>query len=297
MEIPAYRLGTVSVEGTSHPVAVAGESMINLAEALGVDGPDALLCAFADWENARGKIEAAVAEAAQVIPPGEAEIQTPLMYPDKVICAGANYYDHVAEVGIENIKERMKTPYFFFKPAKTTLVGPGETIDYPVGSKAFDWEIELAVIIGKRSKGVSLEDAPGIIAGYALSIDLTARDLQLSAPDFFQIDWYAGKAQDTSCPLGPFITPAHLLPDPQDLVLDLTVNGEQKQHASTSGMIFSIAELVSEATKFVTLEPGDIILTGSPAGVGKASNTYLQRGDRLVASSPDLGRLELTVRQ
>ncbi len=296
MEIPAYKLGTVLVEGASHPVAVAGESMINLAEALGADGPNALLVAFADWENARGKIEAAVAEAAEVIPPGEAEIQTPLMYPDKVICAGANYYDHVAEVGIKNIKELMTTPYFFFKPAKTTLVGPGETVEYPVGSKAFDWEIELAVIIGKRSKGVPVDDALGIIAGYALSIDLTARDLQLSAPPFFMIDWYAGKAQDTSCPLGPFITPAHLVPDPQDLVLDLTINGEQKQHASTSGMIYSIAELVSEATKFVTLEPGDIILTGSPAGVGKASNTYLQHGDKLVASSPDLGRLELTVR-
>lgn len=296
MEIPAYKLGTVLVEGTSHPVAVAGESMINLAEALGADGPEALLGAFADWENTRGKIEAAVAEAAQVIPPGEAEIQTPLMYPDKVICAGANYYDHVAEVGIENIDELMTTPYFFFKPPKTTLVGPGETIDYPVGSKAFDWEIELAVIIGKRSKGVSTDDALDIVAGYALSIDLTARDLQLTAPPFFMIDWYAGKAQDTSCPLGPFITPAHLVPDPQDLILDLTVNGEQKQHASTGGMIFSIPRLISRASEFVTLEPGDIILTGSPAGVGKASNTYLQRGDKLVASSPDLGKLELTVR-
>lgn len=299
MEIPAYRLGTVSVEGSSHPVAVVADSMISLAQALGDDGPGALLRALANWDDARAKIEAAIADAdpAQAIATGEADIQAPLMYPDKVICAGANYYDHVAEVGIENIDDLMTTPYFFFKPPKTTLVGPGETIDYPVGSKAFDWEIELAVIIGKRSKGVAVEDALGIIAGYALSIDLTARDLQLTAPPFFKIDWYAGKAQDTSCPLGPYITPAHLVPDPQDLVLDLTVNGEQKQHASTSGMIFTIAQLVSRASEFVTLEPGDIILTGSPAGVGKATNTYLQRGDKLVASSPDLGRLELTVRR
>lgn len=286
--------------GAYHPVAVTDNKMISQSESLGYDGPDALLRAIADWDNVRGKIEETItgdSDPALTIPAEEAKIQTPLMYPDKVICAGANYYDHVAEVGIENINERMKTPYFFFKPPKTTLVGPGETIDYPVGSKAFDWEIELAVIIGESSKGVSVDDALDIVAGYALSIDLTARDLQLDAPDFFSIDWYAGKAQDTSCPLGPFITPAHLVPDPQDLTLDLTVNGDTKQHASTAGMIFSIPQLVSEATKFVTLEPGDIILTGSPAGVGHPKQTYLQRGDKLVASSPALGCLELTVRQ
>ncbi len=280
-------------------MAVVGDDFVDLSEVLGLSGRDAVVRAFADWEESQHRIEALLAGepgAQQIIPADEAAIVAPLLYPAKVICAGANYYDHVEEMGITNIKERVTSPYFFLKPPTTTVVGPGQTIDYPVGSKAFDWEVELAVIIAGRAKGVPVDEALGIVGGYAMAIDLTARDLQLSAPDLFAMDWYAGKGQDTTCPLGPFITPANQVGDPQDLMLELSVNGTRKQYASTKGMVYTIAELISTASTYVTLEPGDVILTGSPAGVGAPSKDFLERGDKLVASSPGLGRLEVQVR-
>ena len=295
-----YRLGSVDLSGLVHPVLVVGEGFYSLASLFGT-GPGALLSAFHDWPANSKKLDEVVRARSYREWPidGQAvdSICTPLMYPAKVICAGANYYDHIEEMGFENVPKSESQPYFFFKPPTTTLVGPGDTVEYPQHSEKFDWEIEIAAIIGRKAKSVSVENALDIVGAYALSIDLTARDLQLTAPDLFRIDWYTGKAQDTTCPLGPWLTPASLIGNPDAIDLALKVNEETMQTGDTGGMIFSMAELVSHASQYLTLEPGDVIQTGSPAGVGYARDRFLWPGDRLTAYSSALGELTVSIRK
>lgn len=293
-----FKLGTASWNGEYHPVALVGENLYDLADIVGYAGRSALLRVFREWDTSFERIANFVSSVDgrdPIDPALNVRLQTPLIFPSKVICAAANYYDHLEEMKVKNVSRETISPYFFFKPPTTTLVGPGKTIRMPVGSDAYDWEVELAAIIGRPAKGVSIENALDVVAGYAVSIDLTARDLQLDGGDLFAMDWYAGKAQDTTCPIGPFITPSAFIPDPQDVDIALSVNGKTRQQANTAGMIYSTAELISAASRFVTLEPGDIILTGSPAGVGHVNRDYLKLGDNVVASSPELGELALEV--
>ncbi len=201
-------------------------------------------------------------------------ILTPLQYPGKVLCAGANYYDHLAEMGVKDLRKEAQRLFFFFKPPRNALVGPGRTVRYPARSQMFDWEIELAAVIGRTAKDLSPDDALGCVAGYSVGIDLSARDLNQAPETFYKFDWVAGKAQDTCCPLGPRIVPAALVGDAQNLALELKVNGETKQNARTSGMIFDIREQLVLLSSIMTLDPGDVLLTGTPAGVGFPQRTF-----------------------
>ncbi|MCA3179138.1 MAG: fumarylacetoacetate hydrolase family protein [Burkholderiales bacterium] len=184
-------------------------------------------------------------------------------------------------------------PVFFLKPPTTTLVGCGP-VRFPVQSSKFDWEIELAVIFGRRMRRVSQAEALAGVAGYAVGIDLSARDWQMNPRHPWKFDLFTGKAFDDACPLGPKIVPARFV-DTRDLRLTLTVNGETKQDASSSDMIWSVAEQASMLSEFVTIEPGDVLLTGTPAGVGMASGTYLEVGDRIEASITGLGTMRVVV--
>jgi 2-keto-4-pentenoate hydratase/2-oxohepta-3-ene-1,7-dioic acid hydratase in catechol pathway len=228
----------------------------------------------------------------------DARLVAPITYPRKVLCAGANFYNHAEEMGTAR-PDPKDPPFFFLKPPTTTVVGPLADIHVPdVPSAGLDWEIELAVVIGRRAKSVSVEDALEIVAGYAVSNDLSARSRfprpsAVQAP--FAWDWLAHKALDESCPLGPGITPAWLVDDPQALGLRLTVNGITKQDSSTSEMVAEIAVLISDASRWITLEPGDVILTGTPAGVGMPRKDFLKAGDVVVAEIDGLGRLENTI--
>ncbi len=202
--------------------------------------------------------------------------------PSKIIGIGLNYIDHAKEAGMNPPAE----PVIFLK-ATTSLSGPNDTIPLPINSTKLDWEVELAIIIGKRALNISEGEAPGYIAGYAIANDVSERSFQLDGTG----QWTKGKSFDGFCPLGPFLVPANQVNDPQQLSMTLTLNGVTKQSSNTSAMIFKVNYLISYVSKFMTLLPGDVIVTGTPAGVGHGSKppVYLKAGDELILSIDKLG--------
>jgi 2-keto-4-pentenoate hydratase/2-oxohepta-3-ene-1,7-dioic acid hydratase in catechol pathway len=248
-----------------------------------------LLDLFADWDASLGKAEAVKGE------PISGRVLTPLQYPGKVLCAGANYYDHIAEMGVQDLRKEAQRLFFFFKPPRNALVGPGATVQYPAETKMLDWEVELAAVIGRRARRLTLENALDAVAAWSVAIDFSARDLNQAPNTFYKLDWVAGKAQDTCCPLGPRLIPAKFVKNPQDLALKLSVNGELKQNARTSGMIFDIREQLVTLSRIMTLDPGDVVLTGTPAGVGFPKKTFLKVGDRVSAEIEAIGRLDVEI--
>jgi 2-keto-4-pentenoate hydratase/2-oxohepta-3-ene-1,7-dioic acid hydratase in catechol pathway len=219
-----------------------------------------------------------------------------LVYPGKVLCAGANYYDHMAEMGFPGVKKETQRLFFFFKPPRNAVVGPGATVTMPRGTKKYDWEIELAAVIGKTARYVTAENALGHVAGYTVAIDLSARDFNQAPDQFYKFDWVAGKATDTACPMGPWIVPAEALGDVQDIALKLSVNGVVKQDSSTGQMIYSVAEQIARASELMTLDPGDVVLTGTPAGVGVPKGTFLSPGDKIDAEIEGIGTLSVVIK-
>ncbi|HEX9475663.1 MAG TPA: fumarylacetoacetate hydrolase family protein [Candidatus Dormibacteraeota bacterium] len=230
------------------------------------------------------------AGAAQV---EDAELELPLRYPRKVLCSGANYHRHMREMKVNRPDEAR--PYFFLKPPTTSLVGPGKPIVVPADPSArVDWEAELAVVIGRKARHVSESKALEFVAGYSAINDISLRGphrVQHPIGEPFQWDWLASKGADQSTPLGPGIRPAFLVDDPQRLDLRLWVNGRLKQEANTSGMVVGIAALIAAASDLVTLEPGDVIATGTPDGVGLPRGEFLRPGDLVEMEVADFGRL------
>jgi 2-keto-4-pentenoate hydratase/2-oxohepta-3-ene-1,7-dioic acid hydratase in catechol pathway len=248
---------------------------------------------LADWEQAEDKLRAMEVDDAPVIACDA--ILAPVRWPRKVICAGVNYRRHIREMGGEVPGEGWK-PFFFLKPPTTTVIGPADAIIVRSAETArYDWEAELAVVIGIGGRDISPEDALAHVAGYCVANDVTARGhhKRQSVPaDAFIYDWFAAKSIDGSLPLGPGITPAFQIPDPQNLRLRLWVNGELQQEESTSDMICTVAEIISVASEVVTLEPGDVVPTGTPAGVGAGRGRYLRPGDLVRTTIDGLGTLE-----
>ena len=227
-----------------------------------------------------------------------AVLVAPLTYPANVICAGANYYDHAAEMGATT-PDPAAEPFFFFKPASNTVIGEGADIVLPSKPGADDdWEVELAVVIADRCKDVSEADARSHVAGYAVANDVSARGLfprPGAVSPAFGWDWVKHKALDTFCPVGPGIVPAWEVPDPHALDLRLLVNGVTKQDSSTSQLVVNVDRLIAQASRWMTLEPGDLILTGTPAGVGMPRGDFLHAGDTVVAEIDGIGRLTNSV--
>jgi len=244
------------------------------------------------WDDVSTKLQAWAPPASGAVT--DARLTTPLQFPRKVICAGANYYGHLAEMGIERPDGSVR-PYFFFKPPSTTVTGPGDAIRLPVRSTStIDWEAELGVVIGRRAHNVGAEQARSYVAGYTIVNDISARD-RLARPDAvappFGFDWFSAKAADTFCPIGPGIVPDWLIADPQSLSIRLSVNGMVKQDSNTSDMVCGIWDLIAEASAVMTLEPGDVIATGTPAGVGAPRGDFLRAGDEVVVQIDRLGTL------
>lgn len=225
---------------------------------------------------------------------------TPLPRPGKILACATNYQEHILEGGGTRVDKARTSPKLFLKP-DTAIAGPGETFTVPAISREADWEIELAVFIGNEAHEVGVDEALGHVLGYATSNDLSLRSLDVGherdvVGNLAFFDWLEGKWADRSAPVGPWLVTADEVTDPQALPLRLLVNGEVKQESSTSEMIFSVAELVSFASRLCTLRLGDVILTGTPAGVGAATSTFLKDGDVMVAEVEGLGRLETPVR-
>ncbi len=220
--------------------------------------------------------------AAPRVPDGT-RLGPPVARPSKIVCIGLNFRDHAAESGMAPPAE----PVLFFK-STSSLAGPNDAVIIPKGASKLDWEVELALVIGRRAAHIERKDAAGHIAGFVLHNDYSERAFQLERGG----QWVKGKSADTFAPLGPWLVTADEIPDPQQLPMWLTVNGETKQKSTTANMIFDVFTLVSYVSQFMTLLPGDVITTGTPAGVGlgmKPEPKYLRPGDVVELGIDGLG--------
>jgi 2,4-diketo-3-deoxy-L-fuconate hydrolase len=219
---------------------------------------------------------------------GEPRFGSPLKGVGKFIGVGMNYSDHAAEVGAPIPKE----PVMFMK-ATSCLSGPDDAIQLPQGSKKTDWEVELGVVIGTRAQYVSEADALDYVAGYCVVNDVSERAFQFEMGS----QWDKGKGCDTFGPIGPFLVTKDEIPDVQDLDLYLELNGKRMQTGNTANMIFTVAQIVSYLSRFMTLEPGDIITTGTPPGVGlgRTPQRFLKKGDKLRLGIAGLGEQQQEV--
>ena len=209
----------------------------------------------------------------------------PIPAPPKIICLGLNYRDHAEEAHVPIPKE----PILFSKPS-TAIIGPDDSIVYPKISSQLDYEIELAVVMGKRGRNISESDAFDYIAGYTVFNDISARDIQ-----FADKQWFRGKSFDTFAPTGPCLVLTDQVPDPHCLRMELRVNGERRQNGTTGNMIFRIPQLIASISRVMTLQPGDIIATGTPAGVGfyaRPEKRLLRPGDLIEAEIEGVGLLK-----
>lgn len=220
-----------------------------------------------------------------------------LEYPRKILCSGPNYTDHLREMG-EQVTDSWR-PYFFFKPPTTALTPDGSPVlirGEP--DERADWEGELGAVIGRGGRDIPVADALGHVAGYTVVNDISLRGphRRSSAPAPFVWDWVASKGQDTTLPIAATLVPHWLVPDPQDLLIETRVNDTLHQSASTALMVCGVAELVAAASELVTLEPGDLIATGTPAGVGAGKNQFLNIGDKVEVTIAGIGSVCNTVR-
>jgi 2,4-didehydro-3-deoxy-L-rhamnonate hydrolase len=231
-------------------------------------------------------VERWIARDARSAPRIDASVRLgpPIARPSKIICIGLNFRDHAAESNMALPAE----PVIFFK-ATTAMTGPNDPVVIPRGATKLDWEVELAVVIGRRASYVALEEADTYVAGYALHNDYSERSFQLERGG----QWVKGKSADTFAPIGPFLATRDEVRDPHALGMWLTVNGTMRQQGTTANMIFNVPTLVSYLSQFMTLLPGDVISTGTPAGVGlgiKPAPVYLQPGDEVELGIDTLGR-------
>jgi 2-keto-4-pentenoate hydratase/2-oxohepta-3-ene-1,7-dioic acid hydratase in catechol pathway len=260
-----------------------GDRVIDAGDALG-DGPSSVRAlletdALGDLEGADGGDGVALAGI---------ELLAPVPDPEKIVCIGLNYRDHAAEGRLEP----PKVPTFFAKYANA-LSGDGATVALPASSRKVDYEAEVAFIVGRTARDVDASTALDHVAGYTLLNDLSARDLQFQTPQ-----WMPGKVFDGSAPCGPaLVTADEVATAPNGIGIALDLNGERMQEATTADLIFPVAELLAHLSTLMTLVPGDIVSTGTPAGVGGAREprVWLRPGDEVVVSSPELGELRTTI--
>ncbi len=270
----------------------------DLLDYLPPDGPGAAAARqLADWLRDHAD---QLADNAR-LPLDQVEILVPIPHPNKLFLLAGNYAAHIEEGGGIAAERAETFPYVFMKPPTTTLTAARKPITIPAISPShIDWELELAVIIGRRAKGVSESEALQYVAGYTIINDISNRKFQPNPQrktrerDVF-FDWLHGKWHDSFCPCGPCVTSADAIADPQNLRMELRVNNEVQQQASTAQQIFPVAAVIEFISSFVTLEPGDIISTGTPSGVGHAKGKFLKPGDFMVAEIEQIGRLETPV--
>jgi 2-keto-4-pentenoate hydratase/2-oxohepta-3-ene-1,7-dioic acid hydratase in catechol pathway len=229
-------------------------------------------------------IEAALKGRIGAKPMEEVNLLAPLPRPTKIIAIGLNYKDHVKETG----RKLPKAPVLFSKPP-TATIGPEAPIIIPTEASQIDYEVELGVIVGKGGRNISMDTALDHVGGYTVFNDISARDFQ-----YRNGQWFRGKSFDTFAPMGPVLTLPDQISDPQNLRLELRLNGKKRQDSSTANMVFSVAELIADISKVLTLEPGDVIATGTPAGVGfvaKPQPVFLKPGDVVEAEIESIGIL------
>jgi 2-keto-4-pentenoate hydratase/2-oxohepta-3-ene-1,7-dioic acid hydratase in catechol pathway len=306
-----YKLLTYQ-SGREARAGILVEDVIHDAARLGGEPAwSSVLGALQQWPKASRAFAAAAKRIAsgkgkaKGIPLKRAKLLAPVLYPGSIFCAGANYTDHMAEMARAQGKEPGPTmkdlgerPWHFVKTS-SSVVGPGAAVKLPAYSMKVDWEVELAAVIGRTAKDVPVGKALDCVAGYTIANDLSARDAMKrdknppGSP--FHYDWVSQKCFDGSCPLGPWIVPAGDLRDPHDLGIRLWVNGELMQDSRTSKLIFDTAEQIAMLSSRVTLKPGDLILTGTPAGVGMGRGRFLKAGDTVRLWIEEIGEFSHTL--
>jgi 2-keto-4-pentenoate hydratase/2-oxohepta-3-ene-1,7-dioic acid hydratase in catechol pathway len=288
-----YKLATYRTSEGPRAGLVIGDEVFDAAKLTGKAAYATVAGILADWKTAEAALKKAAAGAgksrAKRQPLAKTKLLAPVPAPPTIFCAGANYADHAAAMARkqgmpepEDPHELGLKPWHFIKAART-ITDPGATVKAADYSKELDWEIELAAVIGRPAKDVSKEKALNYVAGYVVANDLSARDRGrrpgIEATSFFKMDWSKHKSFDGSCPIGPWMVPASDIADPQKLEVKLWVNDVVKQDSNSSRMLFSLAEQIEQLSINMTLHPGDLILTGTPSGVGAESGEFLKAGD------------------
>jgi 2-keto-4-pentenoate hydratase/2-oxohepta-3-ene-1,7-dioic acid hydratase in catechol pathway len=236
------------------------------------------------------ELDRAANEPGALLDPAELTWRSPIPAPRRnIFCLGPNYRDHVEE---SQHSDAVPAEPIYFTKATTTVTGHRNVVRIdPAITREVDWEVELGVVLGRGGRNIAVEQALEHVFGYTIINDLSARDQQHGRPEH---QWFLGKSLDGFCPIGPAVTTADEIPDPQQLELSLRVNGVEKQRSNTQNMIFSVAEIIADLSRYVTLLPGDIISTGTPGGVGAARvpPEFLVAGDVVSATISSLGQLD-----
>ena len=219
------------------------------------------------------------------------ELLAPILYPGAVYCAGANYTDHLIEMTGKPPPEGVE-PFFFLKPPASSIVGPGAPIRLPAMAKCVDWEAEIALVVGRRAHRIGDADAMACIAGFTILHDVSARDLMKRDDVPFAWDWLSHKCFASFAPMGPWIVPREDVADPYDMTVKLWVNGEPKQDSNSANLVCGYERLIAWLSERVVLMPGDVIATGTPAGVGMPKGTFLAAGDTVRIEVGGVGVLE-----
>ncbi len=272
---------------------------------LGTDAPATMLAALERWDEMRAGLAAAAFSGAPVGPLDRVRLLAPVLYPRALFCAGANYTDHVTEMarvlGLpdEGPRKDGDKPWHFVATPSHSVVGPDAVVAIPAYSSKLDWEAEIGVVIGRAARNVAADQAMAHVAGLTIVNDLSARDwvarpeIPVSSP--FRWDWMSQKCFEGAKPMGPWIVPLEGIADLADLSVRLWVNGRLMQDSNSRNLIFSMAEQVAHLSTRVTLLPGDVIATGTPAGVGMAQGVFLRPGDEMRIEVGGVGTLRTRI--
>ena len=302
-----YKLATYRAAQGARAGLVVGETVFDLAAATGRASYATMLDLLRDWDGARAVLPDAAASAAKRTegrPLRATTLLPPVPTPAGIFCAGANFTDHMMEMArVQNLAPEPDPhsvglkPWHFIK-ATHCLAGADSTVTLPAYSKMVDWEAELTAVIGRPARNVAIADALAHVAGYTIANDLSARDFtkrpHIADVSPFKYDWLGQKCFEGACPIGPWVVPADDIPDPQNVAIKLWVNDVIKQDSHTSKMIFTLAEQIAHLSTLMTLQPGDLILTGTPAGVGLARKEFLKPGDVVKVWIEGIGTLTNT---
>lgn len=287
MRLASFRRKTGGRLGGARVAAVTAQGLVDLTEAA-PELPPSLAAILAAGPGALKRIAAAIEAAQAWIDSAEVDFLAPIPRPGKVLGLGMNYLAHVKEMGRE-----VPTAQTWFAKQSTAVGGPFDPVDLPRVSVQLDYEVELVVVIGRSCRHVTKAAALDYVAGYCVGCDYSVRDWQRAA-----VTMMMGKGFDTHAPFGPHLVTADEIADPQNIRLRAFVNGDLRQDGSTSDMVFSIAEQIAHVSAAMTLEPGDVLFTGTPPGVGVARNPpqFLKPGDRVRLDADGIGAIEQIIR-
>ncbi|KKC26191.1 fumarylacetoacetate hydrolase family protein [Sphingomonas sp. SRS2] len=268
--------------GEKPKIGIVRNDVIHPIEQLAPDAPAEMIDLIAEWDRLSARLSSAEAEAPIAL--ADARLLPPILKPGKILAIGLNYRDHIEEVGMD-----VPTEQLWFCKQPTAANGPFAPVELPRVAESLDYEVELVVVIGKRGRHIARDDARNHVFGYAVGNDFTARDWQ-----FKTSQWVLGKSFDTHAPFGPWILSADEIEDPHTLDIRCTVNGELRQSSNTRHLLFDIWTQIEHLSEVMTLEPGDLIFSGTPGGVGMgyAPPKFLSVGDQVRCEIEQIGAIE-----